>query len=155
MNTLYIYLIVFIIVFFIFNSFNYQETFVDMIPKGIEVKDSKYLNNKSRGLYATKDFKKDDIVEICPTLIMKKKQVTKDNIINDHFFKGNIRDNELLSLGYCSIINHSEEKQNVTWTVSNDDETITILAIKNIKKGDELFSNYGSQYWNSRNLEKI
>jgi SET domain-containing protein len=151
MKNLYLYIFIFLIIYLIFNSCKYQESFVDMIPSGIEVKESKFLKKKSRGLYATKNYKKDDTIEICPTLIMNKKQVTKDNVLNDHFFKGKIGNNELVSLGYCSLINHSIEKQNVTWKIGENDEYITIIAIKDINKGEELFSNYGKAYWNSRN----
>lgn len=135
---------------YLFNSCKYEETFIDMIPSGIEVRKSKYLSNESRGLYATKDYKKNEIIEVCPTLIMKKKDVKKNNVIIDHFFKGNIGDNELLSLGYCSIINHSSENQNCTWEIGDKDEFIKIFATKDIKRGEEIFSNYGNKYWSSR-----
>ena len=62
-----------------------------------------------------------------------KKQITKNNPIMDHFFKGKIGNNELLSFGYCSLINHSKEKQNVTWEIGEKDEYIIIKAIKDIK----------------------
>ena len=150
MKHLYLYILIFIIIFFIFNSCKYQESFIDMIPGGFEVKKSKFLNNKSRGLYTTKNYKKGDVIEVCPTLIMNKKQVTKDNVVNDHFFKGKIGNNELVALGYCSLINHSIEKQNVSWIVGDNDEYISIIATKDIKKGEELFSNYGNAYWKSR-----
>ena len=150
MNIVYIYIFVFFIIFLVFNSCQEQETFIDMIPGGIQVKSSHYLNNKSRGLYATKNYKKNEIIEVCPTLIMKKKDISKNNVIMDHFFKGKIGDNELLSLGYCSIINHSKENQNCRWEIGAKDEYIIIKAVKDIKQGEELFSNYGSKYWNSR-----
>ena len=126
-------------------SFSFQQL-------NVEVKKSPYLNYKSRGLFATKDYKKGDIIEECPTLIIDDKTYKKtiNTIYSDHYFKGNIGKNQLLSLGYCSIINHSDEKQNCSWLVSDDDEKITVYAIKNINKGEELFSNYGKLYWKSR-----
>ena len=155
MNILHIYIILTIFILMILNSCKYEEPFIDIIPGGIEVKSSSYLNNESRGLYATKDYKKNEIIEVCPTLIMKKKYVNKNNVIMDHFFKGKIGDNELLSLGYCSIINHSKEKQNCAWEIGKKDEYIVIKATKDIKRGDEIFTNYGSKYWKSRKLKEV
>ena len=62
----------------------------------------------------------------------------------------NDKESNLVSLGHCSLINHSEKKQNCTWNVSKDDNTITFYAIKPIKKGEELYTNYGKEYWNNK-----
>ena len=128
---------------------------VKMSCPQIEVKPSPLLDNKERGLFAAKDFKKDDVIEVCPTLIMKKEELSKDNIINEHLFKGRLPGNSLLSLGYGSIINHSKEKQNCTWFVAPDDSYIKFIAIKDISAGEELYSNYGDNYWKSRNYTEL
>ena len=105
--------------------------------------------------FATKNYKTNEIIEVCPTLIMNNKQVSKDNVIRDHFFKGKIGNNELLSLGYCSMINHSNDKQNCTWKISDKDDYIVIKAIKDIKQGEEIYSNYGNTYWKSRKMKQL
>jgi SET domain-containing protein len=155
MNQSYLYLLLILIVYYIFNQCQYQETFIDIRPNGIEVKPSPYLDHESRGLFALKDYKKNDVIEACPTLIMNKKQVTKDNVIMDHFFKGKIGDNELLALGYCSLVNHSNDKQNCIWEIGDEDEHVIFIATKDIKKGEEIFTNYGLNYWSSRGQKAV
>jgi hypothetical protein len=150
-NTMLICLII-IIVVCLFRK-NLVETFQILMknPK-VEVKNSPTLGNNERGLFATKDYKSGDIIEICPTLSMKSNQVS-ESVIKHHLFNGN--KNDLLSLGYCSIINHSSDNQNCTWIVADDDSYIAIKAIKDIKNGEELFSNYGKGYWNHRKNTEI
>ena len=130
----------------LYNYFlNNKETFIN--KSFFEVKDSNLLGKGERGLFATKNYKQNDIIEICPTLKMKPHEVSDSNILNNHFFEGNDKETNLVSLGHCSIINHSDKKQNCTWKVSKDDNTITFYAIKPIKKGEELYTHYGNQYW--------
>jgi hypothetical protein len=121
----------------------------------VVVKPSLLLDNDERGLFATKDYNEGDTIEVCPTLIMVKDDIPADNIIHEHLFKGSKKGNHLLSLGYCSIINHSKDKQNCTWQISHDDRYITAVAITDIKKGDELYSNYGNDYWESRDYKQL
>lgn len=130
------------------------ESFSDeMIDPRIEVKDSHFLKGKGRGLFATKDYEAGDTIEVCPTLGMTRDGISKDNIINEHLFAGNKDNNFLLSLGYCSIINHSKENQNCFWQVADDDTNIKMIALTDIKKGEEFFSNYGDGYWSNRKDE--
>jgi len=132
------------------------ETFDDgMKNSNFEVKPSPLLDYKERGLFATKDYKKGDVIETCPTLSMKKCEVSDTNIINEHLFKGNKPGNSLLSLGYCSIINHSRDKQNCTWEVAEDDSYIRMYAIKDIATGDEIYTNYGAGYWQGRGYPEL
>lgn len=121
----------------------------------VEVKPSPLLDYKERGLFATKDYKKGDVIETCPTLSMKKSEVSDTNIINEHLFKGNKPGNSLLSLGYCSIINHSRDKQNCTWEVAEDDSYIRMYATKDIANGDEIYTNYGDGYWQDRGYPEL
>lgn len=132
--------------------FKNKETFIN--KSLFEVKDSYLLGKNERGLFATKDYKKNDIIEICPTIKMIQNEIPSSNILHSHFFESNNKKDSLLSLGYCSIINHSDTKQNCSWNVSQDDNTITMYAIKPIKKGEELYSNYGPTYWSNKQNKK-
>ena len=156
-------------ILFICNKCNILETFgnsdtLDSLDKldtldnyknnlDFDIKDSLILKKGERGLFATKNYEINDIIEICPTLKMNSCEVAESNILNHHFFKANNSNNQnnsLVSLGYCSLINHSQEKQNSSWKVSSDDNTIIMYAIKPIKKGEELYSNYGEGYWKGK-----
>lgn len=127
----------------------------EMKDPRVEVKPSPLLNYKERGLFATKDYKKGDVIETCPTLSMKKCDVSNNNIINEHLFKANKPGNSLLSLGYCSLINHSKDKQNCTWEVAEDDSYIRMYATKDIAHGDEIYTNYGDGYWRGRGYPEL
>lgn len=111
------------------------------------------LGRGERGLFAKKNYKKDDVIEICPCLKMKGSSVDKNNILHTYFFTPNNRTNNdsLLALGYCGLINHSDSKQNCSWIVSEDDNNIIMYATKDIVIGEEFFTNYGKNYWASKN----
>jgi len=121
----------------------------DNFTINVNVNQSKYLPFKANGLFASKDFKKGETIEVCP--VLKIDSNIKNNIINEYIFKSN-NDNKhnLLAMGYCGLINHNKDAVNVTWTVSNDNKTIRFYCVKNIKKGEELFTNYGDNYWKHR-----
>ena len=149
LSIIFLSLILIIYVFKIYKKENLEGYVqkVTMRNPHIQVKSSPQLKYQGRGLFATKDYKKNETIEFCPTLVMKMSQVTRDNIIRDHLFQGSNIENSLLALGYCSLINHSKEKQNCTWNVADDDEFIEMIATEDIKKGDEILTNYGAGYW--------
>ena len=115
----------------------------------VKVNQSKYLPFKTNGLFASKDFKKGETVEVCPVLKIDKK--INNNTINEYIFKSNNdKKHNLLAMGYCGLINHSKKDINVKWYVSKNNKTIRFYCIKNIKKGEELLTNYGDNYWKHR-----
>lgn len=147
-----IIILILIILILLKTKLFYNENYVNNL--NLEIKESELLKNNERGLYAMKDYKAGDIIEFCPTLKMNKMDVNTNNILHRHFFQGSINNNSLLSLGYCSLINHSKAKQNVTWNVSKDDSFLTMYAITDIKKGEEFYSNYGDEYWKNKTDQK-
>lgn len=110
------------------------------------------LKNGERGLFAKKNYKKDDIIEICPTLKLKGSDIAKSNVLHTYFFSPNDYSNydSLLALGYCGLINDSKSKQNCSWVVSKDDNNVTMYATKDIAQGEEFFTSYGDNYWASK-----
>ena len=143
------------------SKLNMPNTSTSVAPQcdiNVEVKKSRLLDGKTeRGLFATKDFNEGEIIEECPTLMLDANDMSNETYLHNYFFSGNFKDQEelenkrLVAFGYCSMINHSDEKQNCTWKVSPDNSTVSMYAIRDIKKGEELFSNYGEEYWNSKN----
>jgi len=53
-------------------------------------------------------------------------------------------DNYVIGLGYLSIYNH-DDNNNAIWLTEN--ESIVIVARRNIKEGEEITINYGEAYW--------
>jgi SET domain-containing protein len=152
-NKLLILFLIFVIIFFSYINSKKIESFINNLD--FSIKDSEILEKGERGLFARKNYKKGDIIENCPTLKMGRNDLpNKNNILHHHFFKAHDLNYSLVSLGYCSIINHSNDKQNCTWRVSKDDNNIIMYAIKDIKKGEELYSNYGDNYWSNKNYDE-
>ena len=117
--------------------------------KPFDIKPSVLLKDGERGLFATRNYQKGDIIERCPTVFVERDSTV--NILNDYYYDSIESDKFLLSLGYCGLINHSKEKQNCTWEVIEDNKFIKMYAIRDIKEGEELYIHYGDDYWNERN----
>lgn len=111
------------------------------------------LGRGERGLFAKKNYKKGDIIEVCPTLKTNGSEIDNKNILHTYFFTPHDKtvNNSLLALGYCGLINHSVPRQNCSWIVSDDDNNVTMYATKDIANGEEFFTNYGDNYWASKN----
>ena len=115
----------------------------------------KYLFSKNTihgiGCIATQDIKKGEIVGEEPYFVFTEKyKHVKDYLWDDH--KGNY----LLVNGLGCYCNHSENnniKPNIT---PNDNPLlISFISLCDIKKGQELFVNYGPSYFKSRNMTII
>jgi len=104
-----------------------------------------------RGVFANKDFKIGDIIEVCPLVEDKRKNISGKLV--DYLFDSKTKGNSLLPFGNCAIVNHSS-KPNAVWRIDND--KMVMLCLKDIKKGDEIFHSYGEGYWNTRKeLKKV
>ena len=151
-NNLVIFVILIFIIFVLF-FFTKETKMVN--NSGFEIKTSELLKSE-RGLFATKPYKKGDIIENCPTIKVKNTEIEVMSRLNDYVFASyNDKDMVLFPLGYCGTLNHSDEKQNATWKINPEDDNIIVYAIKNINKGEEIFVNYGNGYWEERTLKKF
>lgn len=164
-------IIVFILIIFYFlflknynkNGFEYFNQSKGLVSKGLvskalvskglvmefELKDTPKMG---RGVFATKDYKIGDIIESCPTLVFNNYDVK--NRVRDYIFDANDingkKNQKIFPFGYCSLINHSKPNQNCTWKIKDDNSILTMYATKKIKRGEEILTNYGNNYWNSR-----
>ena len=125
-------------------------------PKKIHIIKSN-IPNSGRGVFASVDIKKDEIIEIAPILIlefsdfitqrvsrsdaMKSRAIidTKWNKLFEYYFW--MDDYVALALGYGSLYNHSKDP-NCQYELNRKEETITFTAIKDIKKDEEILFNY-------------
>ena len=121
---------------------------------GFEIKDSEMLKGE-RGMFATKHYKKGEIIENCPTLQVSENDINYPNKINDYVFESNIEGDVLIPLGYCGLINHSEERQNASWTISPTNEFIHMEVVRDIEPGEEIYVSYGKDYWDERAIPKL
>lgn len=138
-----------LIVLFVFH----KKLFI--LNSSISVKDSKLLDGQ-KGLFAEKKYKENDVIDICPTIKILHSNIDPSSRLNDYVFQSiNDEDHVLVAMGYCGMINHSEEKQNATWIINKDDESIKMYAIRDINPEEEIYVNYGDKYWNERGVTAI
>ncbi len=83
-----------------------------------------------------------------------------DKVLNDHVFslsKCHCKECEahgkkqFVGLGFASIYNHSEES-NAKFSIDLEFDILKVKAIKEIKEGEEIFTNYGKEYWLMRKI---
>jgi SET domain-containing protein len=122
-------------------------TNTDILSTSTEVKMSEKIG--SRGVFATKDYKSGETIEICPCITDKASNF--NGKMKDYIFKYD-DETALVAFGYCSMYNHSDE-YNALWTVVSKDE-LKVYTTKDISKGEEIFISYGNPYWKSRNDNK-
>lgn len=116
----------------------------------IEVKESTV---HFRGVFATRDIQKGEIIELVPVFLFRKDDVKPDSPIKDYDIEYTDGVHCAMMLGYGAIYNHSDDNS-ADWTFK-DDRTIIIIAKRAIKKGEEIFVNYGTGYWLHRGIVPV
>ena len=137
-----IIVIIFLYYFFRNNTSLKSNPYTDKIS----IKQS-LIPNSGRGVFAEKDFKKGEVIEVCPLITDYKKNFEKSKI-KDYTFRSKFKpDQEVIVFGMCSMYNHSD---NFNVVHKQDPENMIYVAKRDIKKGEELYVNYGKGYWNTR-----
>lgn len=101
---------------------------------------------KGRGIYARRDYAKDEIIERSPTLVCDVGLIDRLFSLNDgrtifHDYIFTERGKAHVGFGWSSIYNHSSDN-NAHWKVFNDTSTIEIRARRNIEAGEEITVRY-------------
>jgi hypothetical protein len=134
----------------------------DISPTSIEECNECFSNNKvrlgksclgDRGAFATCDISAGEVVEVCPLVIEKRSNVPYRSAMDDYVFAID-KSNVAISFGYCSFFNHNNNN-NVTWRLNPDTKRMTMFAVRDIKKDEEMFVSYGENYWKSRGIQPI
>jgi hypothetical protein len=107
------------------------------------------------GVFATEDIPADTTLEECYHLRIRKEHCS--GIMDDYVY--NIAPEEddpqeasecySLPLGCGSIFNHSDDHNTEYWHDS-DRDLIVFHTIKEVSAGEQLFINYGKDWWESR-----
>lgn len=100
-----------------------------------------------RGMFATRDIKKSQTIEVAPMIIYERDEIRGDAPLRDYpisYGDGKAA----IMLGYGSIYNHSDFN-NAKWVFDSDDNLV-VYAIKDIAAGEEIFVDYGQPYWQKR-----
>lgn len=114
------------------------------------------LPNAGNGLYTAIDIYKDEIISIFKGEILTEAQI-KNRVLQgkDNYFisllDGTIMDSMTVDCfaKYANDVKGSINSpfKNNTKIALNDNNTVCIIATRNIKSGEELFCGYGIRYW--------
>ena len=102
-----------------------------------------------RGAFALKPIKEGDIVERCPALEVTDKDIGGELL--NYVFYGSAENRRLVAMGYGMLFNHSAQP-NVAY-YREDAPTgaeLIIYALRDIRKGEEMYYNYGDDWWSTR-----
>lgn len=107
----------------------------------IYLKDSN-IPNAGKGVFAVRDIKKGEIIEVCPVFVMPRKDyptIKKTELRNYYFMWG--KTTAAICFGFGSFYNHSYQP-NATYEKKIKDMTISFVAITDIRKDEEITVNY-------------
>lgn len=97
-----------------------------------------------RGVFATQDIGQDVIIERAPLIVLDEadtKMVRDSNVLVYYDFSFNDQFSAIAG-GYGSFYNHSANP-NVDWEVDQEAREIKYWTVRPVKKGEQLFINYG------------
>lgn len=100
-----------------------------------------------RGVFAQRNFAKDEIIERCPVIVLNEKdtkQIDPTDLYNYYFSWGDDLKSGAIALGCGSIYNHSYNP-NAAYKKDIEHDEIIFLSIRDIKAGDEIVVNYNGQ----------
>lgn len=117
------------------------------VPKKIAIR---YTKNKHRGVFATANIKKGETVEISPAWILpfKDKKLVDKTMVLDYYYYWGPKNQPAIALGYGSLYNHSYTP-NAEYEQKVKQQMFIFRAIKAIKKGEEITTNYNGD-WDSQ-----
>lgn len=105
----------------------------------------KQSNIHGFGVFAEQDIAPNQLIEACYALPVSH---SFDDLTNYLFAHGNLF---MLALGYGSIYNHSNHP-NASYKFNEDSGLLEFTAIRRIQRGEEIYINYGENWFGSRQL---
>ena len=107
------------------------------------------IKNAGRGVFASVDIKENEIIEICPILILKHKdsEHIMETLLQNYVYEYT-KSSTMMALGYGSLYNNMKlpnakyELQEYEGMPEQDSELL-ITALKPIAKNEEIFIDYG------------
>lgn len=103
--------------------------------------------NRGRGVFTSEILDHRQVIEISPVLVVTaaERALMDKTRLHDYLFEwGNLGDAACVAWGYLSLYNHAAEP-NCTYEMDYDHDLITILTLRKVLPGEELFINYLSE----------
>ncbi len=104
------------------------------------------------GIFTSEPIKANTIVEVSPVIVMKhtERKLLDQTLLHDYIFEWGERKKQCcMAMGYVPLYNHSYDS-NCESEMEFDKEIISVRAVRNIDKGEELFINYNGTYNNGK-----
>jgi len=107
------------------------------------------------GVFATENIPADTTIEECHYLRIRKEDCS--GILDDYVYSMDSEDEDSIEasefysfpLGWGSIFNHSDE-HNIEYWHDIERDLIIFYTIKDVASGEQLFINYGDDWWETR-----
>ena len=124
-------------------------------PK-IEIRNSKI---HGVGMFATKAIKKNEVLEEDPFIILKGDWHKIPRLLQEYIFgwtkeMDDSKSKAAVVFGSGAIYNSSSDP-NADWQTSRKKNRFIYYAYKDIKAGEEIFIDYGNEYWESRTKKQM
>jgi len=107
-------------------------------------------DEKGRGVFALRDFKKGEVLETAPVIIVPATSVPDDGEAPDGYLLDWDPETEgeehCMPLGYIMMYNHSSTP-NIALENDMEELYMTVTATRDIKKGEELCWDYACELW--------
>lgn len=111
------------------------------------------IENAGRGVFASTDIKKGEVIEICPILIFSEKDnfnVLKTKLQSYVYEYG--KNGSMFALGFGSLYNHQARANAKYELVEHEgapeqNNELYITALKSISKNEEISINYGNDFY--------
>lgn len=101
------------------------------------------VRGMGRGVFATKRFKPDDIIEECHVILFDQPQNAKHNPTQAYSFRWN-KKQVAIALGNGSLYNHSYEP-NACVVQDTRGLKMVFMALREIKPGEQILINYNGK----------
>ncbi|HYO22134.1 MAG TPA: SET domain-containing protein [Flavisolibacter sp.] len=108
---------------------------------GVHVADTKKMG---RGVFTSKPIKEGTLIELAPVVVMNAEDrlLLDKTLLHDYIFEwGKEKDQCAMALGLVSVYNHSYAA-NCQYGMYFKKASISIIAVRDIKAGEELYINY-------------
>lgn len=103
---------------------------------------------KGKGVFARKTFRKGEVVEIAPVLVMKVDHEDLPELLKTYVFDwatlAGVPRAQGLALGYGSMYNHANPA-NLRYEADGRESLMRYVAVRTIREGEELTINYNAK----------